>query len=207
MKIIAVGNVKKRKKESKLSSMKYVLIAFTLLFFLPLLYLEKDYNFNDKAPSTKLTENIYNSMTKKDNRIKAYSRAITLNDGKSANSCVYFLSEVLRMNDEEIADNVCNTTQILDIMKNEGWKKERDYKKLKPGDICFTTDEWLNPNGVPTHTYIFMAWKEEGLYDYAYICDNQANDYEGDIYHIRNIVKLDNKEGNTKEPFGFFMYK
>jgi hypothetical protein len=207
MKIIAAGNINKRKKESKLSSMKYVLIVFTLLFFVPLLYLEQHYNFNDKVSSTKLTENIYNSMTKKDNRLNAYNRAIALNDGKSANTCVYFLSEVLRMNDEEISDNVCNTTQILDIMKNEGWKKEREYKKLKRGNICFTTDEWLNPTGVPTHTFIFMGWKEEGLYDYAYICDNQANDYDGKIYHLRNILKLDSKGGNTKEPFGFFMYK
>lgn len=207
MKTIAVANVKKRKKESKLSSMKYVLIAFTLLFFIPLLYLEQHYNFNDKVPYSKLTENIYDSMTKKDNRIKAYNRAISLNNESATNSCVYFLSEVLRMNDEKIADNVCNTTQILDIMKNEGYKKERDYKKLKPGNIVFTTDERLNPLGVPTHTYIFMGWKEEGLYDYAYICDNQANDYDGNIYHLRNIAKLDNIDGNAKEPFAFFVYK
>ena len=142
-----------------------------------------------------------------DLRIKAYNGAIALNNGSSINSCVYFISEVLRMNDEKIADNVCNTTQILDIMKTEGFKKERDYKKLKSGDVVFTTDAMLNPMGVPTHTYIFMGWKEEGLYDYAYICDNQANDYDGKIYHLRNIVNLETKDGNTKEPFGFFMYK
>ncbi len=207
MRMISIDNVNRRKVSSKLSNMKYVLIAFTLLFFVPLLYLEQRFNFNDKIPNSKLTENIHNSMTKKDNRIKAYSRAIALNNGSSANSCVYFLSEVLRMNGEKIPENVCNTTQILDIMKNEGFKKERDYKKLKPGNICFTTDGFLNPLGVPTHTYIFMGWKEEGLYDYAYICDNQATDYDGKIYHLRNIVKLDTKDGNVKEPFAFFMYK
>jgi hypothetical protein len=207
MKTMAIANIHKRKKTSKLSSMKYVLIAFILLFFVPLLYLEQHYNINNKISSSNSAEGIYDSMTKKDNRLKAYNRAIALNNGSSANSCVYFLSEVLRMNDEEISDNVCNTTQILDIMKNEGFKKERDYKKLKRGDVVFTTDAGLNPYGVPTHTYIFMGWKEDGLYDYAYICDNQANDYDGNIYHLRNITKLDSKDGNAKEPFGFFMYK
>ena len=207
MKTIAIDKINQRKKTSKLSSMKYVLIAFTLLFFLPLLYLEQYYNFNGTISSTNLSEEIYISMSKKDNRIKAYNRAITLNNGSSANSCVYFLSEVLRMNDVKIADNVCNTTQILDIMRNEGFKKERDYKKLKRGDIVFTTDTRLNSYGTPTHTYIFMGWEKEGQYDYAYICDNQATDYDGNIYHLRNIVNLETKDGNTKEPFGFFMYK
>lgn len=187
--------------------MKYVLIAFILLFFIPLLCLEQNFDFNSKVSSTNLRENIYDSMTRKDNRVKAYNKAMALNNGSATNSCVYFLSEVLRMNGEKIADNVCNTSQILDIMKNEGFKKERDYKKLKSGDIVFTTDEWLNPYGVPTHTYIFMGWQKEGQYDYAYICDNQANDYDGNVYHLRNISKLDNKDGNTKEPFSFFMYK
>lgn len=195
------------KRNTKSNTIKHLFILFTLLIFVPLLYIEVHFNSKEKVYNTKLTETIYSSMSKSDNRIKAYSRAIDLNDGKSANSCVYFLSEVLRMNDEKIADNVCNTTQLLDIMKDEGWKKERDYRKLKPGNICFTTDEWLNPTGVPTHTFIFMGWKEEGLYDYAYICDNQANDYNGKIYHLRNITKLDSKDGNAKEPFGFFMYK
>lgn len=207
MKIISINNVNKENAKSKLSSMKYILIVFTLLLFIPLLYLELSLNPNDKMYSNKLGENIYDCMTKKDNRLKAYSRAVALNGEKSINTCVYFLCEVLRMNGENIADSVCNTTQILDIMKDEGWKKERDHRKLKPGAICFTTDSSLNPNGTPTHTYIFMGWKEQGLYDYAYICDNQAKDYDGKIYHLRNIIKVDDKGGNTKEPFGFFMYK
>jgi hypothetical protein len=207
MKSLSINKVSEEKTISKISSMKYVLIAFTLLFFIPLLYLEQSYNFNGKVSSTQLTENIYDSMTKKVNRLNAYNRAVALNDKKSINTCVYFLCEVLRMNGEKISDSVCNTTQILDIMKDEDWRKEKDYKKLKRGDICFTTDSSLNPNGTPTHTYIFMGWKEQGLYDYAYICDNQAKDYNGNIYHLRNIIKLDSKGGNAKEPFGFFMYK
>ncbi|WP_243108679.1 hypothetical protein [Clostridium rectalis] len=146
-------------------------------------------------------------MLSKNNRIKAYNQAVSLNNGDSSNTCVYFICEVLRLNNVKINNNICNTTQILDIMKREGFKKERDYKKLKPGNICFTTDESLNKNGIPTHTYIFMGWYKEGQYDYAYICDNQAKDYDNKIYHLRNIKKAMNKNGLIKEPFSFFLYR
>lgn len=52
-----------------------------------------------------------------------------------------------------------------------------------------------------------MSWAEEGKYDYAYVCDNQAKDYRGKIYHIRNIKKTENINNYQKEPFSFFMYK
>lgn len=155
----------------------------------------------------KLREKIYISMNDKNTRIKAYNKAVTLNNGVSSNTCVYFLSEVLRINGFKIDDKICNTFELLDIMKKDKWKKEKDYKKLKRGDICFTTDEKLDKNGIPTHVYIFMGWKEEGKYDYAYICDNQAKDYDSKIYHLRNITKTDTHKGVTKEPFSFFMFK
>jgi hypothetical protein len=197
----------RKKKKPRINSIKYILIASALLFIIPLLYVELNFNQNDKVYSSKLEEKLYYSMSKKGNRLKAFNRAVELNNGKSINTCVYFISEVLRMNGGSIADNVCNTTQLLDLMKNDGWEKETDYKNLKPGNICFTTDEMLTSTGAPTHTYIFMGWKEQGLYDYAYICDNQANEYKGKLYHLRNITKVENINGNTKEPFSFFMYK
>lgn len=197
----------RKKKKPRINSMKYILIASALLFFIPLLYVELNFNPSDKIYSNELEEKLYYSMSKKENRIKAFNRAVVLNNGKSVNTCVYFISEVLRMNGGSIADNVCNTTQLLDIMKSEGWEKEKNYKKLKPGNICFTTDERLTSRGAPTHTYIFMGWKEQGLYDYAYICDNQGTEYNGKLYHLRNIKKVENVNGNAKEPFSFFMYK
>jgi len=196
-----------KKKKPRINSIKYILIASAILFFIPLLYVELNFNQNDKVYSSKLEEKLYYSMSKKDNRLRAFNRAVELNNGKSINTCVYFISEVLRMNGGSIDNSVCNTTQLLDIMKNDGWGKESNYKNLKPGNICFTTDERLTSNSAPTHTYIFMGWKEQGLYDYAYICDNQANEYEGKLYHLRNITKVENINGNTKEPFSFFMYK
>jgi len=201
---VYINNAKLKKK--KRVGMKFILVGITLSLAAVLIYFVLSL-YNNKVSDYRLEERLYSTMMNKNDRTKALNRAIALNGGKPTNTCVYFLSEVLRMNGEKIDDTICNTTQILDIMKKEGWKKEKDYKKLKPGNICFTTDEKLNKNGIPTHTYIFMGWKEEGKYDYAYICDNQAKDYEGKIYHLRNIVKTETVKGYTKEPFSFFLYK
>ncbi|MPW26115.1 hypothetical protein GC105_09955 [Alkalibaculum sp. M08DMB] len=94
----------------------------------------------------------------------------------------------------------------MPLLQERGWKKERDYTKLKRGDVCFTTDSKGNKNGGPTHTFIFMGWVKEGNYDYAYICDNQTKDFDGKILHIRNIKNKGYFNGNGKDAFSFFMY-
>ncbi|WP_138204528.1 hypothetical protein [Haloimpatiens lingqiaonensis] len=198
-------NYKRRKR--KVRKVKYRLIFLTLLVVVPLIIFSRNLMNYNKNYNYHLGEKIYKSMSDEQNRKKAYVSAIYLNGGYSENTCVLFLSEVLRMNGEKIDVKVCNTNRLLDIMKADGWKIERDYKKLKPGDICFTTDESLNKKGIPSHTYIFMGWQKEGSYDYAYICDNQAKDYQGKIYHLRNIAKVDKIGKSSKEPFSFFMYK
>ncbi|SFA87029.1 hypothetical protein [Clostridium frigidicarnis] len=185
---------------------KIIIVIISIVLLLTTLYVIKKFSSEHKAPS-KLGQKIYTSMNVRENRIKVYNTAVNLNNGDSSNTCVYFISEVLRTNGEKINHEICNTSQILDIMKKNGWKKETDYKKLKPGDICFTTDEKLNKRGIPTHTYVFMGWKDENKYDYAYVCDNQSKDYDNMIYHLRNITKNIEVKGNAKEPFSFFMYK
>jgi hypothetical protein len=50
-----------------------------------------------------------------------------------------------------------------------------------------------------------MGWVKEGSYDNAYICDNQAKDYDNEIYHIRNIKDRANVNGITKDAFSFFL--
>ena len=154
-----------------------------------------------------LHNNLYNFLTNNDNRKNAYAAAISLNSGSSDNTCVYFTCEVLRRVGMKIPRYIANTSQLLDKLQDDGWKKSIDYKELLPGDICFTTDPWLNKNGKPTHTYIFMGWVTEDNYDYAYVCDNQPKDYGGNIYHIRNITKKVKENGKIKEPFSFFMHK
>lgn len=159
----------------------------------------------NKPQQGELRKRIYSYMIDKQNRIQVYEAAIALNGGKSANTCVYFLSEVLRRNDVPISKETANTTQILKKLNQMGWKKDTDYKNLQPGDIGFTTDATGNKDGIPTHTYIFMGWVEKGNYDYAYIVDNQAKDYDNKIYHISNIKNVGEANGFTKEAFSFFM--
>ena len=151
--------------------------------------------------------NLYNFLLDSYNRHKAFSNAVYLNNGSISNTCVYFVCEVLRHNNIKIPKYVANTSQLVASLQYAGWRKGRDLTNLLPGDICFTTDPRLNKNGTPTHAYIFMNWVTEGSFDFAYICDNQAQDYGGNLYHIRNIKNVATVKGKTKEPLSFFMYK
>lgn len=151
-----------------------------------------------------MREKLYLYLLEEENQSEVFNTAVALNGGKTANTCVYFVSEALRRNNIMIPEYTCNTSQLISELRSIGWTKKGDYEKLGPGDIVFTTDTAGNSDGVPTHTYIFMEWVEEGSYDYAYICDNQANEY-GSTYHIRNIKKPDEVDGSTKEAFSFFM--
>lgn len=114
------------------------------------------------SSNNQLRNDMYNYLSNKGNRINVYNSAVKLNGNSSANTCVYFVSEVLRKNDVNIPGSVCNTSQLISYLKDKGWKKNTDYKQLKPGDICFTTDESGNKDGIPSHTYIFMKWAKRG---------------------------------------------
>jgi len=160
---------------------------------------------NVQAENLSLNNNLYNFLQDKGNRIEVYNSAIELNKGSSENTCVYFISEVLRKNNFMVPMETSNTEQIISLLKENGFKKQSNYKKLMPGDICFTTDANGEQTNFPTHTYVFMKWVKEGNYDYAYICDNQAKDYKGKIYHIRNINVVDKSNGFDKDAFAFFM--
>jgi hypothetical protein len=160
---------------------------------------------NQEGKEQYLRKDIYNFLQKEQNQKQAFSAAIALNNGSSENACVYFVAEVLRKNNYPIPRDTCNTSQIISLLEKRGWKRYNNYKNLKPGDICFTTDHTGSKKGLPTHTYIFMGWVEEGSYEYAYICDNQAKDYENNVYHIRNIKERVQINGLTKDAFSFFM--
>ena len=79
------------------------------------------------------------------------------------------------------------------------------YKNIRKGDVVFTTDAKLDPNGRPTHTYIFMGWVDPGNYDYAWIVDNQARYYNNQVLHKRNFIIVDAVDGDQREPFSFYM--
>lgn len=152
-----------------------------------------------------LHNSMYTFLQNESNRISSYSSAVELHNGNPSNTCVYFISEVLRRNNYQVPPHMGSVAKFISFLMENGWVKVTDYKYLKPGDLCFSTDSHGDKDGVPSHTYIFMGWVEEDNYDYAYICDNQARDYENKVYHIRNIAVTDKVKGFIKDPFNFFM--
>lgn len=185
--------------------MKRIRKLLRFIILLLIVFLVLDRQFIKPQRGARLREQLYQYMLQEENQVEVFNTAVGLNGGKTQNTCVYFVSEALRRNDVPVSEATCNTSQLISVLKERRWKKDKNYKNLKPGDIVFTTDAAGNKNGIPTHAYIFMGWVDQGSYDYAYICDNQANNYEGKIYHIRNIKKSDEIDGAVKEAFSFFM--
>ena len=181
-----------------------LIIVFLIITVVSIL-LSKSINADVQVEKHSLNNNVYNFIKDEGNQKKVYGIGIDLNNGSSANTCVYFISEVLRQNNFSVPKRTANISQIIPILEKMGWEKQRDYNNLMPGDICFTTDENGDENGIPTHTYVFMKWVKVGNYDYAYICDNQAKDYKDKVYHIRNINIISSSNGFNKDAFSFFM--
>ncbi|AFM43040.1 Bacteriophage peptidoglycan hydrolase [Desulfosporosinus acidiphilus SJ4] len=156
------------------------------------------------APEVYLNKKLYDYLSKEANRQKVIKRALQLNNGQYRNACVYFVAEALRQNGVKLPDTTCNTRGLINQLEHRGWTRSSAYKNLQPGDICFTMDQNNCSLGDPAHSYIFMGWVLPNNYDYAYVCDNQADRY-GKIYHERNVAKLDIYNGEEKEPFRFLM--
>lgn len=136
---------------------------------------------DSSTPHSELQKNLYNYLSDENNRNSVLNRAIELHDGDTSNNCVYFQSEALRRSGlTDLPEWVCNTVELTSQLLQRGWTKCKDLAQLRPGDICFTT------NG-PSHTYTFMKWCDPTNYHYAYICDNQGNEYGGNAYHKRSI--------------------
>ena len=115
------------------------------------------------------------------------------------------MAEALRQNGVDIPNVTCTTSGLIAQLNGKGWTRNLDYNNLRPGDICFTTDK-NNGNSAPSHTYVFMNWLSPHNYDYAMVCDNQADRY-GTVYNKRNIDKINVYNGEKKEVFQFFMRK
>jgi hypothetical protein len=147
-----------------------------------------------------------NYLSSQANRRSIAQRAMSLNRGSTSNACVYFQSEVLRRVGVNVPNTMRNIDYLLPFLYDNGWVKERDYTKLRVGDICFTTDDKGDKNGRPTHAYTFMGWVEEGSYDYAYVFDNQSITYEKKLIHARNFLEKGEIYGETKDAFSYFLY-
>ena len=154
----------------------------------------------DARRQSKVQISLYNFLTVSTNRKSVEKAARRLNRGNHHNTCVYFTSESLRRSGFMVPKSVCNTRQLVPFLKSKGWKVSYNLHELKPGDICFTTNNVL---GSPSHAHIFMGWVKSGSIDYAYIVDNQSHDYNGNTYHIRNI----RRRLKDKDATRFFMYK
>jgi len=146
-------------------------------------------------------QKIYGYLNVEENRTSVLKKAMELNKGSKTGVTVYLLSEILRSNGFAITDSTSTVKQLVTDLTSMEWKKNTDFTKLEKGDICFTTDVPKKP-GVPSHTYVFMGWVEDGKTDYANIIDGQVQEY-GNILHKRNI----SISVSEKDKFSFFLRK
>jgi uncharacterized integral membrane protein len=144
---------------------------------------------------------IYEYLNIEGNRTSLLKKAVDLNKGSQKGVTIYLLAEVLRLNDIVIPASTSSVQQLMKDLTSMEWKKNTDFTQLQKGDVCFTTDMPEKP-GVPSHSYIFMGWVEEGKTDYAYICDGQVEEF-GDTLHKRNISITTTQ----KDKFSFFLRK
>lgn len=154
------------------------------------------YNYSDNDFHSKLHSRLYYYMLNPDNQVSVHNRAIALHDGITVNNCVYFQSEVLRRIGLNISNSMANVVQFSNLLTKLGFKKDTNIANLKPGDIVFTQGY--------THVYSFMGWVNPGKYDYAYVVDNQARVFNGQVYHVRKVDANDPIQ--STDAMGFFMY-
>lgn len=153
---------------------------------------------NGQRTQSAIQTNLYNYLMNYDNRQAVMQRAVELHNGDYSNNCVYFASEALRRAGlSNLPESVANTRTLTSKLKAMGWKVSTDLSNLMPGDICFTTSYGYGP----THAYTFMKWVDPNSHDYAYICDNQGNEY-GNVYHKRNVSFATVE----KDAISYFMY-
>ena len=126
--------------------------------------------------NSSLQEKMYKYMLSKSNQDSITNEAIRLHNGDKHNTCVYFISSILRRMGVNIPKGTAYTTNLKNELTRRGWVKETNLKNLKPGDIVFCGT---------SHVYMFMGWanKEHTI---ANIVDNQKHIY-GTVYRTRYV--------------------
>lgn len=170
------------------------------------------FSSDTRKQQSELQQNLYKYLLNKNNCDSLYKNAVKLNGGDKTDTCVFFLSEALRKQKENIGKSVCYTgrykgdiahgNSLIYTLMNNGWKIDYDVNNLMPGDLCFTIDILGKDGGFPTHVYTFMGWEKPNSTANAYIVDNQGYKYNGEFYHLRNVTA-----NEPKDKFHFFMYK
>ena len=135
-------------------------------------------------------------MLNPDNEASVHNKAVALHSGITINNCVYFQAELLRRMGFNISNKMANVVDFGNLLPKLGFKKDTNIKDLKPGDIVITQGN--------THTYTFMGWVNSGKYDYAYVVDNQARVFGGQVYHVRKIDTYDPVKDT--DPMAYFFY-
>ena len=154
------------------------------------------YNFPASSFHSTMQYNLYRYMLNPDNEASVHNKAVALHSGITINNCVYFQAELLRRMGFNISNKMANVVDFGNLLPNLGFKKDTNIKDLKPGDIVITQGN--------THTYTFMGWVNSGKYDYAYVVDNQARVFGGQVYHVRKIDTYDPVKDT--DPMAYFFY-
>ncbi|HWQ73035.1 MAG TPA: cell wall-binding repeat-containing protein [Desulfitobacteriaceae bacterium] len=154
------------------------------------------YNYPYNNFHSQLHYGLYYYMLNPDNQVSVHNRAVALHSGITINNCVYFQSEVLRRMGFNISNSMASVVQFSNLLPKLGFKKDTNIANLKPGDIVFTQGY--------THVYSFMGWVNPGKYDYAYVVDNQARVFNGQVYHVRKVDTSDPVK--STDAMEFFMY-
>lgn len=158
---------------------------------------------NSKITQSSTGVKLYNYLMNYTNRNDVLTRAINIHaaqgygDNPYSNNCAFYQSEALRSIGINVPKSTANTVTLTNVLLGMGWVKSSDLSLLLPGDICFT----IGGASGPTHTYTFMGWVDPKSFDYAYVCDNQGDEYAGDAYHERNIDLP-----APKDKISYFMY-
>ncbi|MEL1135020.1 cell wall-binding repeat-containing protein [Desulfitobacterium sp. THU1] len=154
------------------------------------------YSYPASSFHSAIQARLYHYMLNPENQVSVHNRAVALHSGIMINNCVYFQSEALRRMGFNIPNSMANVGKFSSYLTKLGFKKDTNIKNLRPGDIVFTVDN--------AHTYTFMGWVNPERHDYAYIVDNQARAFGGQVYHVRKVSGLDS-DLNTGSMV-FFMY-
>lgn len=170
------------------------------------------FSSDPRKQQSEVQQNLYKYLSDKKNCEYLYKNAVKLNGGETSDTCVFFVSEALRKQKENIGKSVCYTgrykgdiahsNSLIYNLLNDGWKIDYNAEDLMPGDLCFSIDILGKDGGFPTHVYTFMGWEKPNSTENAYIVDNQANKYNGEFYHSRNVTA-----SKPRDKFHFFMYK
>lgn len=123
-----------------------------------------------------IQEEMYKYMVSSHNQNSVTDEAIRLHYGDEHNTCVYFMSTILRRVGVDIPKSTSYTTTLKNQLEDRGWVRDTNLSNLKPGDVVFCGT---------SHVYMFMGWANSS-HTIANVVDNQRHIY-GTVYRQRYV--------------------